>query len=247
MKITILGSGCGIPNKDRATPGILLQHKGRNILLDCGAQTLYQLLELGIDYADIDKIFLTHLHPDHAGGLMPLLFAATYPLKPRKKPLEIIGPQGTGIFYKNLVNLYNNVLKPRQYKLSLLIRENDEFSCCGLKIKTRTLIHSAPAIGYRITDKRGRSLVYTGDTQFCPELIHLAHNADLLITESSFLKKVAGHLTPDEALRAADESKAKRLILTHLYPVVKKKKLKQLIAKAGIPVRIAEDFLIEKI
>ena len=61
----------------------------------------------------------------------------------------------------------------------------------------------------KLTDSNGKSIVYSGDTDYCPELIELADNCDLLILECSFPDdmKVEGHLTPSEAGKIAAETK----------------------------------------
>jgi ribonuclease BN (tRNA processing enzyme) len=68
---------------------------------------------------------------------------------------------------------------------------------------------------------QGKSIVYSGDTDYCNSLVELASESDLLIVECSFPDefKVDGHLTPSFAGRVAKESGAKRLLLTHLYPI----------------------------
>jgi ribonuclease BN (tRNA processing enzyme) len=63
-------------------------------------------------------------------------------------------------------------------------------------------------------------VVYSGDTDFCDNLVTLSEDADLLICESSLPDeiKVPGHMTPSLAGLTAEKAGAKRLILTHLYP-----------------------------
>ena len=65
MKITILGSGTAVPSLRRNSAGVLLQNAGKNYLFDLGYGNVRQLLNLGITYHDIDRIFFTHNHPDH--------------------------------------------------------------------------------------------------------------------------------------------------------------------------------------
>jgi ribonuclease BN (tRNA processing enzyme) len=64
-------------------------------------------------------------------------------------------------------------------------------------------------------------MAISGDTGYCQNIIDLAFEVDLLVLECSFPdgKKVEGHLTPSLAGRIALESRCKKLLLTHLYPV----------------------------
>ena len=71
-----------------------------------------------------------------------------------------------------------------------------------------------------MTTRQGKVLAYSGDTDYCPGLVALARDADVLIAECSFPddRKVTGHLTPSLVGRAARESGCRKVVLTHLYP-----------------------------
>jgi ribonuclease BN (tRNA processing enzyme) len=75
-------------------------------------------------------------------------------------------------------------------------------------------------VGFRLECKKGKTIAYSGDTDYCTNLIELARGVDLLILECSFPddRKVEGHLTPSLAGRVAQEAECKRLLLTHFYP-----------------------------
>jgi len=64
---------------------ILIETGEGNILLDtgAGASTVYNADVMGVDLAKIDKIVLSHGHPDHTGGLREFL-------RRRKKEIEVI-------------------------------------------------------------------------------------------------------------------------------------------------------------
>jgi len=70
----------------------------------------------------------------------------------------------------------------------------------------------------------GRKMVYSGDTEPCPELVELAHGADLLIHEATYadpdreLAKRSGHSTAREAAKLARAAQVKALCLTHFSP-----------------------------
>jgi ribonuclease Z len=70
--------------------------------------------------------------------------------------------------------------------------------------------------------RRGRKVMYTGDTRPFEELTMLAADADLLIHDATLDDGLAerakqdGHSTPRQAARDARRAKAKQLVLTHV-------------------------------
>jgi ribonuclease BN (tRNA processing enzyme) len=215
MDVTFVGTGCGVPQVRRGSPSIIVNMDGRVFLFDSGPGALRMLLRAGYTYLDIDTIFYTHFHVDHTLDLAAFLFASKYELKPRERDLTIIGPPGIKEFYYKLIDLYGEQIVSTRYRVAVM----DVMEMQERDIETRALPHTRESIGYRLIDKKGKVLVYSGDTDYSKSIVELGRDADALILECSFPKKVKGHLTPELAGRIARESHSKRLILTHFYPV----------------------------
>ena len=92
LEVTLLGCGGGMPLPTRYLSAILLQYKGRKILIDCGEGTQVSMREINSGFKSIDIICITHIHGDHIIGLPGLL--ATIGNSGREEPLYIIGPEG---------------------------------------------------------------------------------------------------------------------------------------------------------
>ncbi len=73
MKIQFLGTAHGVPEPDRRCTSVLLTVGERHYLIDAGAPIADELTRVGVAFADINAIFLTHLHGDHINGLVHYL------------------------------------------------------------------------------------------------------------------------------------------------------------------------------
>jgi len=219
-ELIILGSGTGVPSLKRASPGLLLLSEGSKILIDSGSGTLRRMLEVGITYQDIDLLLYTHTHPDHIADLVPILFACKYGEPSRRRELRCLGGPGFLEYFEKLDTLYGPWIRSRSYPLIIHEIPRNSFPFHDLTIKSKSLVHLPGSVGYRFDLTGRKSLVISGDTDYCRNIVDLSVETDLLVLECSFPegKKVEGHLTPSLAGRIAKESKCKGLLLTHLYP-----------------------------
>ncbi|NIP38420.1 MAG: MBL fold metallo-hydrolase [Candidatus Dadabacteria bacterium] len=219
MKIIILGSGTCIPNKNRGSSGYYIETSDNKILFDCGSGTTWKLEKTGISYTEISHIFISHIHPDHTADLIPLLFANKYPYnRKRTRKLQLWGPERFKDFYRSLNDIYNNWINPDLLEVNEIHESRIEFS--DFVLSSAPGLHSIDSLIYKI-ESNGRSVVYSGDTDYCEQIVSISKNADLLIAECSLTddRKVKGHMTPKDIIRIAREATPKKVILTHLYPV----------------------------
>lgn len=234
VKLTVLGSGTCVPREDRGSPGFFLEIGKTKILLDCGPGALRQLVKAGKDYKDIDLVIISHLHVDHTSDLPALLHAINYtPDFDRKKELFILGGIGFEEFFEDLTRTFPHI-KPRpdtyEIKLAKEKEVNEKFK--DFTLETIQGNHAPSSMIIKI-NAFGKSLVYTGDTDYDKKISQFSKGIDLLITECSYpdQRKVKGHLTPKWAAKMASVAQAKTLLLTHFYPPIDKVNIKAAVEK----------------
>lgn len=201
--------------------GYLLKFGPMRVLLDIGAGVLRRLVEANEDFRTIDAICITHLHIDHISDLVPFLWATRYtPDFQRKKKLTIFGPRGIIEWYRRLAEVHGEWLLQLPFDLEILEKKAETWPFHQAQIQTLPMKHSVEANGYRFT--LGESAIaYSGDTGYCPELVELAFGVDLLLIECSFpddQRQIDTHLTPAGVARVGNQSGARRIVLTHMYP-----------------------------
>lgn len=221
MRLTILGSGTAIPSLRRGSPGLLVDVAGQSLLFDGGAGTLPKLLEAGVTVIELDRVFYTHLHPDHTGDLVPLLFALRNPAWRRTKPLHLTGPRGFRAYIDDLVRLYGDWIAAKSYELTVNEVLTEIVEGEGYRVVPREVVHLRHSVCYRVESAEGKRLVFSGDTTYCDAIIEAAEGADLLVLECSAPDEqpMNNHLTPTQAGLIAARSGCRRLVLTHFYPV----------------------------
>lgn len=223
FSVTVLGSGTCMPSLRRSSSAIMAEIGDSNVLLDCGPGTMRRLLEAGTLIFDISFVFLSHFHPDHAGEFASFLFSDKYADGTcRKSPLTAGAGNGFSAFFSALKTAYPWIEQSpdifRSIEFSATERDTREFE--DFTVETIPVAHNSESIAYRISDSRGKTLVYSGDTDFSSNLIALAKDADIFICESAFPDemKVRGHLSPCLAGEIATLANVRKLVLTHFYP-----------------------------
>ena len=79
---------------DRFGPSILVQAGNQTLVFDAGRGALQRLSQVGVNFGQLNALFLTHLHSDHVVGI-PDLWLSGWLLSRRDRPSAVFGPAGT--------------------------------------------------------------------------------------------------------------------------------------------------------
>jgi len=220
VELTVLGSGTAAPNPRRGAPGYLLRAGEEQLLLECGAGTVDRLLRAGADPRRLDRVVITHHHPDHVGEIAHLLFSFRRPVHGRRLPLTVAGSAPLLTFLARLGEVYGRSLQPRDYTLDFHDLDAAPLEGRGYRLMGFPVDHIDSSRALRIEEEGGGVLAFSGDTDVCEGVVEAARGADLLVAEASFPEgfKKKGHLVPSEAGRLAHRAGARRLLLSHFYP-----------------------------
>ncbi|BBL78685.1 MBL fold metallo-hydrolase [Rubrobacter xylanophilus] len=239
--MTVVGSGTVVPNPERRQSCVAVECGGELIVFDLGSGALRGMLRAGLDPLEVDRVFLTHFHPDHTVDLPALLFTARYGSEsPRTRPLHVCGPEPFAAFWDSLSGAWGEWISGDYLRITELPHGGGHLELPGGPLSWGPVPHRPESVGYRLAGDRG-DFVYTGDTSYGEPVVALARGAHTLLTECSFPDEspVEGHLTPSGAATAAREAGVRRLVLTHLYPKVDTPELPERVRAAGFDGEVA--------
>lgn len=152
MEIEFLGTGAGMPSKQRNTSALVLDlsEENREIwLFDCGEATQHQLLYSAVKPRKIAKIFITHLHGDHIFGLPGFLSSRAF--LGGDDPVDLYGPKGLKEWIAHTFRLTGTHL---QYSLNVHeVRDGLLFETAEFRMYAQKLDHVLDSYGYRVEQK----------------------------------------------------------------------------------------------
>lgn len=219
MQLQFVGCGDAFGSGGRFNTCFHVESSGGHFLIDCGASSLIAMKNLPIDRNAIDLILVTHFHPDHFGGV-PFFILDAQLVARRTRPLTIAGPPGLRDWYDRLFA----ATFPGDRKLPF------ELAFHEVEIGARNQVHTlavtpfhvrhddkaGPCLAYRI-EFEGKTICYSGDTEWTDALLDAARGADLFICECYMFEKVVrAHLSLSTLRDKLPAIGAKRVVLTHM-------------------------------
>jgi ribonuclease Z len=152
MELLFLGTGAGIPSKQRNVSSLALimpEYKGDTWLFDCGEATQHQILEHPVRLGKISRIFITHLHGDHIYGLPGVLGSRSF--QGAETPLTVYGPKGLRSFIEVAMQTSCTYLR---YPLAIHeVEEGDTLKEGPFTVTVGKLDHGIPCFGYRLQEE----------------------------------------------------------------------------------------------
>ena len=246
MRLTTIGTGTAAPHPRRVQSGSLIEAGGVRLLVDCGSGVLWRMAELGMDWASVTHVAVTHFHADHTTDLVNLLVAWRYGmLPPRQAPVTLLGPPGFGGFVDRVASAFFGELRalvPGSAFVDLAPGESVELGD-GVSLEACKVPHTEESIALGVR-AGGHRIVCSGDTGFDRAFAEWAAGADVLMLECSLPAALAIpiHLTPEQCGEVAAIAQPRRLLLNHFYPVVEEVDIAGLVrAQFAGPVALAND------
>lgn len=179
-----LGTGASVATAERDNTALMVDARGKAVLIDCPGGLVRRLGLLGTAPERIEAILMTHTHTDHVYGLPSLVHS----LQHIEMRLPLYGSAETVDFCRRLLDLFHLLDDKVRCRMEFRpLGSGDAFDPVpGLSGRASAVRHrpSSLAFGLCLTDSR-RELFYSGDTALHPPLFEEADRCDLLIHDCS--------------------------------------------------------------
>ena len=208
MKFTFVGVGAAFA-LDTFQSNMLVESRGRRLMIDCGGDARFALNRLGFRASDIDALYVSHLHADHIGGIEWLGFSRYFSNGP--KPDLFINSRLAELLWEQSLRGGMASIQERTMRLDDFfatvhrIPSNGTFTFESVLCRPFSTVHYFD--GYELVPSYGllldvypeetpaesllmadtaprRKVMVTTDTQYCPsQLLDFYHSADIIFQD----------------------------------------------------------------
>jgi ribonuclease Z len=241
--VLLLGTGYPRPDPERAGPSTAVVFGDKWFVVDAVRGATMRIAGTDLKYANLQAVFLTHLHSDHTAGL-PDLFNTSWQFGRKTRPLALYGPPGTKkladgmlLFFAEDIHIRRDLqekhpgigatIRTTIVRDGAVVYDDGEVKVTAFAVDHKPVEH---AFGYRF-DAKGRSVVVSGDMRPNANFAKFAKGADVLVVEAylpehfdkvdtpEVAARLKGyHTSAEEAGALAAAAGARTLVLTHLIP-----------------------------
>jgi len=222
MKLTIVGSGDAFGSGGRLQTCYHVSgaRAGEDVLIDCGATALIGMQQLWLDPDRVSTVYVSHLHGDHFGGLVWFLLHAHY-VTQRTAPLTITGPAGIAQRFATVADALfpgTTAIAKRFDMRFVEYAEGIPLDVGPMRVTPFEVRHPSGAPPYALRlESGGKTIGFSGDSQWIDSLSKASSGADLYITECfSFAEPIGYHMAWRDIEKNLDRLGAKRVLLTHM-------------------------------
>jgi ribonuclease BN (tRNA processing enzyme) len=220
MKLTVVGCGDAFGSGGRLQTCYHVDAGGHRFLIDCGATAIIGLNRLGLDPNGVETIFISHLHGDHFAGLVWWLLHAQHVAR-RTAPLVVTGPEGIEARFTAAAEALfpRSSTVARRFDLKFIEYHKETPLDVGpVQVTTFEVSHPSGAPPYALRlETRGKTLAFTGDSEWVESLVPAGQGADLYIMECyGFDTDVRYHMSWRTIEQNLPRIAPKRVLLTHM-------------------------------
>ncbi len=232
MKLKFIGVGGAFTEKYFQS-NMVLEIGGERMLIDCGSDCRHAMREAGLRLRDLQAVYISHLHADHAGG-MEWTSLATY--------FDPVFAEAAGGRRKLALYLRSSLraelwrmlasgccIPDVKAKLTTFYdvrscQKNKPFDFAGVSFRTVQTVHYVndteivPSYGLFWTTASGTKVFLTTDTQFAPHSIRAFYkSADIIFHDCETSPFTTGVHARYEDLKTLPAEWRSRMWLYHYW------------------------------
>lgn len=242
-QVVLLGTGTPFADPERSGPSLAIVVNGTSYIVDCGPGVVRRAAAAskkgikGLAAAQLQHLFVTHLHTDHTIGYPDIIF--TPAVLDRDTALQVYGPTGIKAMTDHIMAAYAEDMdiringlergNPAGYKVNVHeIAPGIIYKDANITVKAFAVHHGTwpHALGYRF-ETPDKVIVVSGDCTYSEDLVKNAMGCDILIHEVYSMQGLAKrekrwqdyhstfHTSTEQLAQIANTVKPKLLVLTH--------------------------------